>query len=199
MSWSLWCACLFLISAIHNHLGTSMCIGKVMTHEKEKCSTVKIPLKCIMSICQSWQDFNFCHYRRFWVANICTFCLYISYEWYLDWEKEGICITPILSDLYKAWSRFSFKRMPLYCSAFVFKVYMIYVFFLNYFLCWCVDKLAIYSLISLVYAKQVYLDFKIDSVLYDTTEANYKCPLQQDLCGVKLFLLGGNYAIPSWS
>ena len=46
MSWSLWCACLFLISAIHNHLGTSMCIGKVMTHEKEKCSTVKIPLKC---------------------------------------------------------------------------------------------------------------------------------------------------------
>lgn len=42
---------------------------------------------------------------------------------------------------------------------------------------------------------EVYLDFKIDSVLYDTTEANYKCPLQQDLCGVKLFLLGGNYAI----
>ena len=124
---------------------------------------------------QSWQDFNFCHYRRFWVANICTFCLYISYEWYLDWEKEGICITPILSDLYKAWSRFSFKRMPLYCSVFVFKVYMINVFFLNYFLCWCVNKLAIYSLISLVYAKQVYLDFKIDSVLRKLTWGESLC------------------------
>ena len=45
---------------------------------------------------------------------------------------------------------------------------MINAFFLNYFLRWCVNKLAIYSLISLVYAEHVYLDFKIDSVLWDT-------------------------------
>lgn len=45
------------------------------------------------------------------------------------------------------------------------------------------------------HSMEVYLNFKMNSVLYDTTEANYKCPLQQDLCGVKLFLLGGNYAI----
>lgn len=45
------------------------------------------------------------------------------------------------------------------------------------------------------HSMEVYLNFKMNSVLYDTTQANYNCPLQQDLCGVKLFLLGGNYAI----
>lgn len=45
------------------------------------------------------------------------------------------------------------------------------------------------------HSMEVYLNFKMNSVLYDTTQATYSCPLQQDLCGVKLFLLGGNYAI----
>uniref|UniRef100_A0A0D6QXU7 RING-type domain-containing protein n=1 Tax=Araucaria cunninghamii TaxID=56994 RepID=A0A0D6QXU7_ARACU len=42
---------------------------------------------------------------------------------------------------------------------------------------------------------EMYLNFKFNGILYDTTKAKYKCPLQNDLCGVKLFLLGDSYAV----
>lgn len=47
------------------------------------------------------------------------------------------------------------------------------------------------------HSMEVHLDFKFNGILYDTTKAEYTCPLQNDLCGVKLFLLGDSYAILS--
>ncbi|XP_057857410.2 E3 ubiquitin-protein ligase APD2 isoform X2 [Cryptomeria japonica] len=47
------------------------------------------------------------------------------------------------------------------------------------------------------HSMEVHLNFKFNGILYDTTKAEYTCSLQNDLCGVKLFLLGDSYAILS--
>ena len=45
------------------------------------------------------------------------------------------------------------------------------------------------------YGKQVQLDFSIRALLYNTTRAYYKCSLNHNLCGLKLFIFGANAAV----
>ncbi|KAH9303363.1 hypothetical protein KI387_014946, partial [Taxus chinensis] len=46
-----------------------------------------------------------------------------------------------------------------------------------------------------LHSMEVYLNFEFNGILYDITKAEYKCHLQNDLCGMKLLLLDDNYAI----